>query len=104
MATKKTVKKVIRVNAIQLSGIRTAFKLTQKDFWEAVHITQSAGSRYENGRPIPKQTEILIRIVFLNQSFDDAMKSVSENYKPIDIKNTIDKKLINLYKTKLGIK
>lgn len=36
----------------------------QADFWGRIGITQSAGSRYENARKIPRTTQILLRLAY----------------------------------------
>lgn len=40
--------------------LREAAGLTQKDFWTQFGVTQSGGSRYEQGQQIPKPLRILI--------------------------------------------
>ncbi|MDR1275829.1 MAG: transcriptional regulator [Candidatus Accumulibacter sp.] len=37
--------------------------LNQYEFWSMVGVTQSGGSRYENGRNIPKPVQELLRLV-----------------------------------------
>ena len=43
---------------------RTALGLNQADFWNKLGITQSGGSRYENGRNIPPSTQKLYFLVY----------------------------------------
>ena len=38
--------------------------LNQTDFWRRVGIGQSAGSRYESGRNIPRPVQMLLRIAY----------------------------------------
>lgn len=59
------------------SEIRTAFKnkdwralrrgagLNQHDFWTAVGVTQSGGSRYESGRACPDAVQQLVRLIYV---------------------------------------
>ena len=44
--------------------VRKETGLTQTEFWEALGVTQSGGSRYESGRKIPKAVRELIRIIY----------------------------------------
>jgi DNA-binding transcriptional regulator YiaG len=44
--------------------IRTKLKLTQGEFWSRVAVTQSGGSRYESGRPIPAPVQKLLLIAY----------------------------------------
>ncbi|MBN3003375.1 helix-turn-helix domain-containing protein [Chromobacterium alkanivorans] len=47
--------------------IRRATGLTQQAFWSRIGATQSAGSRYETGRNMPKPTRELLRLVYIEQ-------------------------------------
>lgn len=38
--------------------------LNQHDFWSRVGVTQSGGSRYESGRPMPKPVRMLLAIAY----------------------------------------
>lgn len=44
--------------------LRDKFGLNQGDFWAAIGVTQSGGSRYENGRKMPKPVRELVRLVY----------------------------------------
>ena len=45
--------------------LRESKGLTQAQFWPRIGITQSGGSRYENGdRPIPSPIEILLNVAY----------------------------------------
>lgn len=50
-----------------LSEIRRKLRLSQYDFWNKVGVTQSGGSRYENGRNMPKPVRELIRLVHIQK-------------------------------------
>ena len=41
---------------------RKKLGLTQEQFWKPVGVTQSGGSRYENGRDIPLPVQQLIEL------------------------------------------
>ena len=43
--------------------LRQRLGLNQQEFWSAVGVTQSGGSRYETGRSMPKPVCELVRLV-----------------------------------------
>lgn len=45
-------------------ALRKKLNLNQQQFWSRVHVTQSAGSRYEGGRTIDMRTQTLLRIAY----------------------------------------
>ena len=45
-------------------AMRKKTGLNQSAFWARVGAGQSAGSRYETGRSIPKATQMLLRIAY----------------------------------------
>lgn len=45
--------------------LREALGLRQEDFWEAIGVTQSGGSRYEAGREMPAPVTALMRLVHM---------------------------------------
>jgi predicted transcriptional regulator len=53
--------------AINCLALRQQLGLTQTQFWRALGVTQSAGSRYENGRGIPKPVHELVRVRYVEQ-------------------------------------
>lgn len=59
MATKKAKR------GKEYIALRESLGLTQTAFWGMLGITQSAGSRYENGRYIPKPVQTLIHLMFV---------------------------------------
>jgi transcriptional regulator with XRE-family HTH domain len=52
---------------VNLRKLRERLRLNQADFWRRVEVTQSGGSRYENGRPMPRPVRKLLGIVYLNE-------------------------------------
>ena len=46
-------------------AIRDKLNLNQTEFWAAIGITQSGGSRYESGRSIPRSVRELLRLVYM---------------------------------------
>jgi len=53
--TEKTVNRDYRV-------MRRKLGLSQADFWTAVRVTQSGGSRYESGRQAPANVDEMVRL------------------------------------------
>lgn len=49
--------------ASEIKAARKALRLTQGEFWEALHVTQSGGSRYESGRDVPEPVQVLLNLV-----------------------------------------
>jgi len=43
--------------------VRRKLKLNQSEFWGAIGVTQSGGSRYESGRNMPRPVRELLRLV-----------------------------------------
>lgn len=50
---------------LSIIDIRTKHGLNQSEFWKRVGVTQSGGSRYENGRPMPLPTAMLFELVYM---------------------------------------
>jgi predicted transcriptional regulator len=48
---------------INLRKMRQNLGLNQHDFWSAVGVTQSGGSRYETGRTMSRPVRELVRLV-----------------------------------------
>lgn len=44
--------------------LRNSLKLIQTEFWTPLGVTQSGGSRYENGRTIPKPVQLLLEKIY----------------------------------------
>lgn len=59
MATKK-IKPISNYRAL-----RTRMNLNQTEFWNRIGVTQSAGSRYENGRVVPKPVAALAHLAYI---------------------------------------
>ena len=45
--------------------LRQRLGLNQREFWSAVGVTQSGGSRYETGRSMPRPVSELLRLVHI---------------------------------------
>ena len=61
--------------------IRRRMGLNQQQFWTKIGVTQSGGSRYENGRNIPRPVKELLRLVHVEQI--DVKKIKKEDYQVI---------------------
>jgi predicted transcriptional regulator len=67
-------KKAPRIN--DLVNERKALGLNQSDYWERYGVTQSGGSRYETGRPMPRPLAILMRLHKAGKISDKDLASV----------------------------
>jgi transcriptional regulator with XRE-family HTH domain len=47
-----------------LAELRKRTGLIQAEFWRRVGVTQSGGSRYENGRPLSKSVRTLLVLAY----------------------------------------
>ena len=56
--------KTKKVDALKL---RKKLGLSQTEFWSRIEVTQSGGSRYENGRLMPPPVRKLLGIVYLKE-------------------------------------
>lgn len=45
-------------------AVRMKLYMNQTQFWGRIHLTQSAGSRYENGRKIPRIVQAALAIAY----------------------------------------
>ena len=45
-------------------AMRKKLNVNQSEFWSRVGLGQSAGSRYESGRNIPRPVQMLLRIAY----------------------------------------
>jgi transcriptional regulator with XRE-family HTH domain len=52
---------------VNVRKLRKSLGLNQVEFWGRIEVTQSGGSRYENGRPLPRTVRKLLGIVYLNE-------------------------------------
>lgn len=67
MATKsKAVKapKLFIAKGEAANVLRKKLGMNQADFWAKIRITQSGGSRYENGRNVPKAVLLLLHLTY----------------------------------------
>jgi len=52
---------------IDLREIRRKLGMNQSEFWNKLGITQSGGSRYENGRDMPWAVGQLLRLMYVER-------------------------------------
>ncbi len=57
----------MKERAIDPAQLREFSGLDQTEFWGKVGVTQSGGSRYENGRRVPKSVQHLLRLVYIEK-------------------------------------
>lgn len=60
-----------RVSVDNVQEMRKSSGLNQTAFWTKYGVTQSGGSRYENGRSIPKPVKVLLQAQ-IEGALDDA--------------------------------
>lgn len=49
---------------MNVRSIRWNLGINQGPFWNRVGVTQSGGSRYETGRPIPRPVRLLLSLAY----------------------------------------
>lgn len=49
---------------MSIAEFRKSLQMNQTPFWNAVGVTQSGGSRYEQGRNIPKPVLMLLKSIY----------------------------------------
>ena len=47
--------------------VRKRLAMNQQEFWGRIGVAQSAGSRYESGRRMPKSVQELLRVVHIER-------------------------------------
>lgn len=52
---------------VDVGMLRELSGLDQTEFWGRVGVTQPGGSRYENGRRLPKPVQALLRLVYIEK-------------------------------------
>lgn len=57
---------------IIIAEVRRTAGLNQSEFWGRIGVTQSGGSRYETGRPMPKPVAMLFDLVYIRNAVDAA--------------------------------
>lgn len=74
MATENTMpatkKKVALISNYR--KLRLKLDLNQTEFWSRLGVTQSGGSRYEDGRKVPKAVAVLAHLIYVKGDDIDA--------------------------------
>jgi DNA-binding transcriptional regulator YiaG len=65
--------KLKRYTGKEIQELRRSLRLNQLEFWSAILVTQSAGSRYESGREMPDQVQILLNIALSTDTRTNAI-------------------------------
>ena len=53
------------MRSVKPRRLRQQLGMNQREFWSAVGVTQSGGSRYETGRSMPRPVSELVRLVHI---------------------------------------
>jgi len=61
------VKKHLKLKKVDTRKLRQGLGLNQAEFCECLEITQSGGSRYESGRPMPRPVRRQLGLVYLKE-------------------------------------
>ena len=61
----------------ELLELRHSTGLNQTQFWKKVGLTQSTGSRYENGRTLPKPVATLVHLIYV-ASMKEIIEQIDE--------------------------
>jgi len=61
------VRKRTKLKKVDTRKLRQGLGLNQAEFWERLEVTQSGGSRYENGRAMPRPVRRLLGLVYLKE-------------------------------------
>ena len=56
-----------KLKKVDTRKLRQGLGLNQAEFWERLEVTQSGGSRYENGRAMPRPVRRLLGLVYLKE-------------------------------------
>lgn len=56
-----------KLKKVEPHKLREKLNVNQTKFWNRIGVTQSGGSRYENGRNMPPPVRILLGVVYLRE-------------------------------------
>ena len=59
-----------KARSCSLLKLRRKLRLSQAEFWVPLGVTQSAGSRYEHGRDIPRPVALLLELAYGSKPLD----------------------------------
>ena len=67
------------LNFNDILSFRKKLGINQSEFWAKVCTTQSSGSRYENGRPVPAAIRVLLHLIYIeNQDISKVVKIIKK--------------------------
>jgi len=69
-------------------SLRLSLGINQTRFWSTVLVTQSGGSRYENGRAAPRQVDTLVRLAYGTEEDARNLLASLRERRPADYKPT----------------
>lgn len=49
-------------------ALRRKLDLNQTEFWNRLGVSQSGGSRYESGRPVPTPVAVLAQLIYVKRN------------------------------------
>lgn len=67
-----------KMSSDELKKLRKSIGLNQSQFWSAVNVTQSGGSRYESGRKMPATVAIMVDLVHVRGVKLDELPSADD--------------------------
>ena len=67
------------LTASDVVRLRKQFGLNQAEFWGAIGVTQSGGSRYESGRRFPLPVRILLDCVYRGNALPRVSKPAGKS-------------------------
>lgn len=73
--------------------VRQQIGMNQTEFWARVGVTQSGGSRYENGFPMPKAVRELVRVVHIEK-----IRIELANHEDLEIISLLKERYTDLYR------
>ena len=62
-----TMRRRPKLKKVNVRKLREELGINQSEFWGRIEVTQSGGSRYENGRPMPGPVRKLLGLVYLKE-------------------------------------
>ncbi len=66
MRTQPKSKETKNKNILDIWALRRLMRLSQTEFWSKVGVSQSCGSRFENGNRIPTPIRLLIDVIYVH--------------------------------------
>jgi transcriptional regulator with XRE-family HTH domain len=57
----------VNMEKLDVATLREMSGLNQTEFWGRVGVTQPGGSRYEQGRRVPRTVQALLRLVYIER-------------------------------------